>query len=138
MFCITLFEIGRARVVFFFFPQRILGAGRTLKSSVKNSHFDIFFFQCYLFFISANKVLLKYKLLVQAGWDYFPFKQRCHSTVPGKRTNRVWFISKHNWTHFWWPDFPLNVSDILSMQVNYHGHMCTTDEAQSKTWLKSA
>lgn len=67
MFCITLFEIGRARVGFVFFPQRILGAGRTLKSSVKNSHFDIFFFQCYLFFISANKVLLKYKLLVQAG-----------------------------------------------------------------------
>lgn len=90
MFCITLFEIGRARVVFcFFFPQRILGAGRTLKSSVKNCHFDIFFFQCYLFLISANKVLLKYKLLVQAGWDYFPFKQHCHSTVPGKRTNRV-------------------------------------------------
>lgn len=90
MFCITLFEIGRARVVFFFFFPNASWELAELSNHLWKTVILIFFsFSAIFFFISANKVLLKYKLLVQAGWDYFPFKQHCHSTVPGKRTNRV-------------------------------------------------
>lgn len=140
MFCITLFEIGRARVVFcFFFPPTHLGSWQNSQIICEKLSFWYFFLSVLSFFLFLlTKCYWNTNSWYRLGEITFHLSNTATAQSPANAQTGSWFISKHNWTHFWWPDFPLNVSDILSMQVNYHGHMCTTDEAQSKTWLKSA
>lgn len=140
MFCITLFEIGRARVVFcFFFSPNASWELAELSNHLWKTLILIFFsFSAIFFLFLLTKCYWNTNSWYRLGEITFHLSNTATAQSPANAQTGSWFISKHNWTHFWWPDFPLNVSDILSMQVNYHGHMCTTDEAQSKTWLKSA
>lgn len=130
MFSIILSEIGRARVVFFSKAFWEL-------AELSNHLWKPLFFPVLSFLFALTNCYWNTKSWYRLSEITFHLSNAATAQSLANAQTGSWFISKHNWTHFWWPDFP-SMTLTFSMQVNYHGHICTADKVQSKICLEKA
>lgn len=139
MLCVILSEIRRARVGFFP-PKGILGAGRTLKSSVRNSYFDLIFFSVLSFLFAITNCYWNTNSWYRLG-EIFHLSNAATAQSLANAQTRSWFTSKQlNTFLVTW--FSISVSDIFSMQVNYYAQqmrcslkICLEKAVQWCYWL---